>query len=635
MAKLPKQSDPKGYIHDKMLDALKDARTIDDHIEAVRGLTGEVYTIEYAKAFLIHLAITALGVSNDSDIVLASWGLLHGYDSKGIGGVENRRNKYIQTTGYEGVENYHSEISRDLTEKELTNLRSGLAGKERTGYRQIIRYYFKMIDTLGSEEEATKTLFKGAKKERMTPDEKSVILPEPFYLKPEFKATLAQPNEEEQDLVVESEISEDTQAADAKEEKDKSEFQQYIKEKLGREEPINIKRALMMLSLIAVAVVAVITIQHFMENPIQNEDAESSLGYEAIDNEDKLPMYFSSGVNTNENAGLYNKLKEELQIKEVTADSIAQYVKKATTTKDPKDEFVAGAYLLLDKQYDEAAKWISSAADKGFTNAKSFLGHLYLNGLGVEKDKDKAFALATEATAEADDDYFGQTLLGQCYQLGFGTEVDYKNAAYWYKKAVALDFPYAKYCLGTLYESGNGVAKDNKKAFQLFLEAYEGGVSLAAFNIAFNYIDGEYVNRDPETGMEWLRVAGEAGVPMAWVFRGNYYYYGVGVEQDYNEAFKCYMNALNQGDNVAEYYISKLYLDGHGTDQNIELGLQYLTSYASRGYTDAQIELAVYYHTGKYCEKNDNLALYWLKLASESGDKNADIYLKEFFPEEN
>jgi len=73
------------------------------------------------------------------------------------------------------------------------------------------------------------------------------------------------------------------------------------------------------------------------------------------------------------------------------------------------------------------------AADQGYSKAQSNLGYMYLNGLGVERDYEKAlywYQLAVDQGSS-----FAQSKLGSMYEEGHGVERDYEKALYWFQLA--------------------------------------------------------------------------------------------------------------------------------------------------------------------------------------------------------
>ena len=138
---------------------------------------------------------------------------------------------------------------------------------------------------------------------------------------------------------------------------------------------------------------------------------------------------------------------------------------------------LAQAYLLgdlgLETDYAEAARWAQKSADQGNGDAEALLAGLYIDGLGVPKDEQKAIPLldsamgkksgvafylgarlARERTAVPDHDlranlllrigaYLGNissmAALGQVFELGRGVKSDPVQAYAWYGVAVFQD----------------------------------------------------------------------------------------------------------------------------------------------------------------------------------------------------
>ncbi len=112
-------------------------------------------------------------------------------------------------------------------------------------------------------------------------------------------------------------------------------------------------------------------------------------------------------------------------------------------------EFNLGCYFHEQKNYDEAVKHFSSAADKGHLGAKSNLGICYMNGEGVKEDKNLAFKLFNECAEKGHAGAHRQ--VGQCHANGWGTHVDKEAAREWYNKAIMVyDDTMSKYLLRSL-----------------------------------------------------------------------------------------------------------------------------------------------------------------------------------------
>lgn len=68
-------------------------------------------------------------------------------------------------------------------------------------------------------------------------------------------------------------------------------------------------------------------------------------------------------------------------------------------------------------------------------------------------------------------DRLAQTYVGEIYMKGLGVEPQYEQAALWFEKAADQGFDRAQINLGYLYEMGLGVPRDSKRALNLYREA--------------------------------------------------------------------------------------------------------------------------------------------------------------------
>ena len=103
----------------------------------------------------------------------------------------------------------------------------------------------------------------------------------------------------------------------------------------------------------------------------------------------------------------------------------------------PEEQFEKGWLYYKDRNYTEAVKWFSKAAEQGDVNA--------------------------------------QGMLGDCYNLGEGVSIDYQKAVKWWRKAAEQGDTDAQYSLGESYEYGEGVMKDYEEAVKWYLKAAKQG----------------------------------------------------------------------------------------------------------------------------------------------------------------
>jgi TPR repeat protein len=113
-----------------------------------------------------------------------------------------------------------------------------------------------------------------------------------------------------------------------------------------------------------------------------------------------------------------------------------------------------------------------AAAKSGDVDAQMILGEMYLDGIGVEADHQKAFFWLSKAARNGDAQ--AQYLLGFMYENGLKVASNIKRAIKWYTEAALQGDILAQYNLAIIYKEGKGeVEKDMKKAFMWLAQVQE------------------------------------------------------------------------------------------------------------------------------------------------------------------
>ena len=122
------------------------------------------------------------------------------------------------------------------------------------------------------------------------------------------------------------------------------------------------------------------------------------------------------------------------------------------------------------KDYQEAVKWYSLAAEGGFSKAQCKLAELYANGLGLQKNYDRAI--------------------------------------YWYQKAADQGYNYAQYSLGLLLQSNLSKKLNNPQAAYYFMKkAATNSYKPAQYSLALMLLQGTGVTANPVQAYSWLHIA--------------------------------------------------------------------------------------------------------------------------------
>lgn len=198
-----------------------------------------------------------------------------------------------------------------------------------------------------------------------------------------------------------------------------------------------------------------------------------------------------------------------------------------------------------------AVAYLKEASMKNNLFATLNLAQLYREGLGVDKDMEKARELYHRAYD------FGYTdamvLCGDTYLEGAAdVEPDYKNALICYQKAVFRRCPYASYRLGWLYHEGLGVEQDSLKAWDYYQKACAMQYPDAMTDVGIFYRDGIMVEKDYAKALEYLNKAIAKGNARAMYELSQMYLRGQGVKSDFKLAKEWLYKSMEADDNAVK-----------------------------------------------------------------------------------
>lgn len=193
---------------------------------------------------------------------------------------------------------------------------------------------------------------------------------------------------------------------------------------------------------------------------------------------------------------------------ETSANTIATENSSGSTT-DLNEAYLKGKELYYSGEYSAALDYLLTAAEGGHADAQYFAGLIYYLAYCGFLDYKKAAFWFKKA---ADQDHvFAEDQLANLYKTGKGVDLDYEKALYWYQCSAKHNNPDALYALGELYESGLGVSQEDEKAFGYYLKAASVGTSgYASTNRAIRKVASMYeygigVEQDTAASIKWLR----------------------------------------------------------------------------------------------------------------------------------
>lgn len=322
----------------------------------------------------------------------------------------------------------------------------------------------------------------------------------------------------------------------------------------------------------------------------------------------------------------------------------AKAVKWYTLSSDRGDcssqKKLADCYYLgqgTDRNLAMAAKYYELAAEQGDYDSQKALIRCYtIGGTGFPTDRTKARYFSDRygisASAGTSDglmknaqngDSEAQFKLGNMYLRGVGIEQDYEKAIYWLKLAAQQGHSAAQYNVACCYLSGTGVPKDKITAVMMLGEAAKNGDLDALNNLAGCCMRGDGTAKDQSLAANYYRQAAEQGHAKAQYNYGECLFNGFGVSRDHAEAVNWYRQAAEQGDPDGQYSYGWCLLNGAGVAPDPVTAKEMLELAAEQHHTAAAKELGYCYTNGTGTFKNFAIAAKYFTKAAADGDKEA------------
>ncbi|HVZ29956.1 MAG TPA: hypothetical protein VG839_06150 [Asticcacaulis sp.] len=273
------------------------------------------------------------------------------------------------------------------------------------------------------------------------------------------------------------------------------------------------------------------------------------------------------------------------------------------------DASMKQAFEAMDAgDYPKALALFKEGYNKiGYPLAASYLGKMYLTGIGTKQDVNEAIIWlkrAAEGRYDAAD------------KLGF-------NPADPYHKNARVE---AQIMLANIYLNGFGVPKSPKDARKWYAEAEKYGYVPAGFMLGKMAEAGYGGTKDPAGAVAYYQAAGEYGFAPAQYQLGQLYYSGAdGVVQDKTKAGAWLLKAAKNGYPDALYAVARMYELGEGGAQaDLSKALVYYKEAAVKGQVDAQLTLGTYLYTGEGGAPKDlATARQLFQAAAEQGEPQA------------
>ena len=291
----------------------------------------------------------------------------------------------------------------------------------------------------------------------------------------------------------------------------------------------------------------------------------------------KAISWYKEAVAQDHKYAQYSLAKMYIDLKEVPADQIEEYIEKA-------------------------GQLLRRSAEQGNAYASFELGKLYESGKVLEQEDhnagvyyEKAFHGFSAMLEERQDDNVLYRL-GRMYKEGKGTEINTTAALECFEKASELGNVYAsfevvKHCMAN---------DDLLRGLEILQNLEAQGNEQAMYQLAKLHLDEASTVYDPEKGLKYCLKSAEAGNLFAQCLAGKNHLKGIKgvIEADVLKAMEYYETAAQKGSNQAMYQLAKLYLDEAGTVYDPEKGWSYCQGAAAAANPYAQLLMVKIYLKG-------------------------------------
>ena len=289
-------------------------------------------------------------------------------------------------------------------------------------------------------------------------------------------------------------------------------------------------------------------------------------------------------INQNEVRALYESKKEEDRER-------AFLICKSFRNKDPH------AFIWLSRMYrngigveknlDKAVSNMELAVTSGIFTVRNELIDTLLER-GEPGDACKAFIIAKGFAEEGDGPAIGR--LAKMYKEGIGTEQDPEEASVWIFKAAEKNIKWAKRdCVDILLTRGDD--ESVKKAFVYARELADEGDSGSCGRLARMYRDGTGTSKNLDAAIQWMEEADSKGVRWAKRELADLLLER-GTADDTQKAFELLKIVAGNGDPGSCGRLARMYRDGTGTSKNLDAAIQWMEEADSKGVRWAKRELA-------------------------------------------
>lgn len=290
------------------------------------------------------------------------------------------------------------------------------------------------------------------------------------------------------------------------------------------------------------------------------------------------------------------------------------------------DLALRGVSLALLVAAAATANAATAVADAEAPTAEQLLEQGRLSMFGAQPQD--ALALFSRAAHAGSARALGA--IGELYERGVGVAKNAREAADWYRKALAAGDEESRARLGLLaLSSAVATPKAMQEGLGLVQAAAERGNAYGRYALGRLLIEGLHLRRDEARGLSLLEQAARAEVPEAQALLGQLYAEGREVAAAHpGMAVELSTLAARNGDVAAQARLGGFYRDGWGVERDSQEAVYWLSKAAEAGDAEAAAQLGLLLAEGAPDLRRDAVAgIDWLKAAAGRGSALAQYHL--------
>lgn len=334
---------------------------------------------------------------------------------------------------------------------------------------------------------------------------------------------------------------------------------------------------------------------------------EAAKKYEQDSQYDKAVSYYKKAADKGDFDGNYHlaliykngagSVKKSLMLAKANL-LIAQEILQETQNDEFNEKVAEELNIVEEELASNPIENIVERANQGDPQAMQEYAWMLYNGIGFEKDHQKAF----EFYKKAADGGMSKSMFNcaLCFKNGDGTNKDLEKAATYFKMAADNGYASGMRMYGRMLKKGEGVEKDGVKAAYYFKMGADNGNVKAMNNYAAMLEDGDEIPRNMDEAEYYHKLSADNGDVNGMSNYATLYYIKAEYEklrkpikaaEYYKKAAEYYKYAADEGQAKSMELYARMLENGEGIEKNIDEAIKYYRRSAIKGNQKAKLAL--------------------------------------------